>query len=63
ELCGDRPDRLEVAVRFLALLEMFKAGAVDLGQSDRFGDIVATWTGEGTEDLLDGVDEYSIGGE
>lgn len=65
ELCPPDPngDRLEVVVRFLALLEMFKAGAVELGQADRFGDIVATWTGEGADELLQVVDEYSVGGE
>lgn len=59
ELCRGQTDRLEVVVRFLALLEMFKAGAVDLGQADRFGDITAVWTGEGDNELLELVDEYS----
>ena len=63
ELCFGQTERIEVVVRFLALLEMFKAGAVDLGQADRFGDITATWTGEGEDELLQLVDEYSVGGE
>ena len=63
DLCGGHTDRLEIVVRFLALLEMFKAGAVDLGQADRFGDITATWTGEGEGELLELADEYSVGGE
>ena len=63
ELCAGQTDRLEVVVRFLALLEMFKAGAVELGQADRFGDITAEWTGEGQDELMQMVDEYSVGGE
>ena len=63
ELTQGQSDRLEIVVRFLALLEMFKAGAVDLGQADRFGDITASWTGEGENELLQLVDEYSVGGE
>ena len=63
ELCGRDSERIDVVVRFLALLEMFKAGAVELGQGDRFGDIVATWTGEGESELFEVVDEYSVGGE
>lgn len=63
ELCRGHTDRIEIVVRFLALLEMFKAGAVELGQADRFGDITAAWTGEGESELLELVDEYSVGGE
>jgi chromatin segregation and condensation protein Rec8/ScpA/Scc1 (kleisin family) len=48
-------------VRFLALLELFKAGAVDLVQVDRFGDIRASWTGEAeAADVLADADEYVI---
>src|SRR4051812_13363480 len=36
-------DRLEVIVRFLALLEMFKQGMVELDQTERFGDIDIRW--------------------
>lgn len=36
-------DRLEVIVRFLALLEMFKQGMVELDQAERFGDIDIIW--------------------
>jgi segregation and condensation protein A len=38
-------DRIEVVVRFLALLELFKQGRVDLTQIDRFGDITVEWVG------------------
>jgi segregation and condensation protein A len=61
ELCSDATERIDVVVRFLALLELFKAGAVDLVQLDRFGDIRAAWTGEAeTEDVLADADEYVI---
>lgn len=38
-------ERLEVIVRFLALLELFKQGMVELEQTERFGDIEVVWTG------------------
>ena len=38
-------ERLEVIVRFLALLELFKQGLVELDQTERFGDIDVVWTG------------------
>jgi chromatin segregation and condensation protein Rec8/ScpA/Scc1 (kleisin family) len=47
-------------VRFLALLELFKAGAVDLAQAERFGDIAARWTGAADlETVLAQAEEYS----
>jgi segregation and condensation protein A len=39
-------DRLEVVVRFLAVLELFKQGLVDLRQVTTFGEIHVRWTGE-----------------
>jgi segregation and condensation protein A len=61
EICADAGDRIHVVVRFLALLELFKAGAIELGQADRFGDIRASWTGEvePSEVVMD-ADEYAI---
>jgi segregation and condensation protein A len=38
-------ERLEVIVRFLALLELFKQGMVDLDQPATFGDIDVIWLG------------------
>ncbi len=32
-------------VRFLAVLELFKQGMVEVDQTDRFGDIRIEWTG------------------
>lgn len=40
-------ERLEVVVRFLALLEMYKQGYIEIDQADRFGDISVHWTGIG----------------
>jgi segregation and condensation protein A len=42
-LTADFTERLEVIVRFLAVLELFKQGFVDLDQVERFGEIEITW--------------------
>jgi segregation and condensation protein A len=44
-LTGGLVERLEVIVRFLALLELYKQGYVELDQGDRFGDIEIEWLG------------------
>lgn len=57
-------ERLEIIVRFLALLEMFKQGLVDLEQATSFGELTVTWTGSASVDLassgavIDLVEEY-----
>ena len=56
---ADLGDRIEVIVRFLALLELFKQGAVDLEQPERFGDIDVVWApaaGVDTDSIL--IDAY-----
>ena len=59
-LCGPGRTRIEVVVRFLALLELFKAGAVDLVQGDRFGEITASWTDEVDPSVVvEEADEYT----
>jgi segregation and condensation protein A len=64
EICEPGLARIDVVVRFLALLELYKAGAIRLEQAGRFGDIRATWTeGELDADLLDEVDEYALEAE
>ena len=61
ELCRDRPERIVVVVRFLALLELFKAGAIELSQAVSFGDITASWTGEVTPDeVMADAEEYTV---
>jgi segregation and condensation protein A len=64
ELCSGGLEKLEVVVRFLALLELYKAGAIELDQSERFGDIRATWTGDTeTAEVLEVAEEYALSEE
>lgn len=49
-------ERMEVIVRFLALLELFKDGWVDLDQPVTFGRLEVVWLGHG-----DGGDVYGDG--
>ncbi len=60
ELTGDLVERLAVVVRFLAILELFKQGFVDLDQPTSFGDIQIVWLGRDHMELeeLAGVDAY-----
>lgn len=52
-------ERLEVIVRFLALLELFKQGNVELEQAGRFGEIEVLWTGgqDAAENAM-AIDDY-----
>lgn len=45
ELTGALVERLEVIVRFLALLELYKRGAVELAQATTFGELEVVWLG------------------
>jgi len=45
-LTADLADRIEVIVRFLAVLELFKQGFVEIDQPERFGDIDVSWCGD-----------------
>jgi segregation and condensation protein A len=52
-------DRIEVIIRFLAVLELYKQGAVDIDQPERFGDIEVVWAagaGFDAESIL--IDAY-----
>ena len=51
------PTRLDVIVRFLALLELYKQGLVELDQPSTFGELTVTWTGASTSELA-AVDAY-----
>jgi segregation and condensation protein A len=54
-------DRLEVVVRFLALLELFKQGLIDIAQPLAFGDIDIVWLGGESADegyALASIDAY-----
>jgi segregation and condensation protein A len=58
-LTADLGDRIEVIVRFLALLELFKQGVIELEQTERFGDIEVVWSHDDaidTEAIL--IDAY-----
>jgi segregation and condensation protein A len=61
-LTGDLVERLDVVVRFLAVLELYKRGFVDLEQITNFGDITIVWQGPSREDLdagtLESIDVY-----
>jgi segregation and condensation protein A len=45
-LTQDLVGRLEVIVRFLAVLELYKQGLVDLEQARTFGELTIVWLGE-----------------
>ncbi len=53
-------ERLEVVVRFLAVLELFKQGLVDIDQPAAFGDIEIIWMGSPALAVADlaGIDTY-----
>lgn len=45
ELVADCQARIDVVVRFLALLELYREGKVDLVQAETFGEIAVEWRG------------------
>jgi segregation and condensation protein A len=59
-------EKLEVVVRFLAVLELYKQGLVDLEQPSNVGDLTITWIGGDAAEsaggawmrALAGVDAY-----
>jgi segregation and condensation protein A len=58
-LTADSPDTLHVVARFLALLELYREGAVSFEQVDALGELHVRWTGsdEGDVDVADEFDE------
>ena len=58
-LVGDAPDTMTVIARFLALLELFREGAVAFDQMQPLAELTIRWTGadEGDLDLHDEFDE------
>ncbi len=60
DLTSQMGERLEVIVHFLAVLELFKQGLVDLRQPSTFGDIEVLWQGPETmsAEALEAVDVY-----
>jgi len=53
-------ERIDVVVHFLAVLELFKQGMIDIDQVDSFGDLTVSWIGLETdrELALSGADAY-----
>ncbi len=67
ELTGHLTSRIEIIVRFLALLELFKQGRISLDQGHTFGDLDVEWVpgaptavmvGGGPAGRMDETDEY-----
>ena len=51
-------EKLEIVVRFLAVLELFKQGQIELDHPARFGDIEICWIGSEQEASAELVDAY-----
>jgi segregation and condensation protein A len=53
-------ERIEVIVRFLAVLEMFKQGLVEIDQAETFGEIVICWLGADVDARVSAglIDDY-----
>jgi len=51
ELTAGIEERLEVVVRFLAVLELFKQGLIELDQAECFGELVVTWAFDGDQEF------------
>jgi len=56
-LCGDSPDTLTTVARFLAVLELFREGAVGFDQVTPLGELTVRWTGDEQADEFD-IDEF-----
>jgi segregation and condensation protein A len=46
DLVADCAERIQIVVRFLALLELYREGTVDLAQAETFGEIEVRWEGD-----------------
>ncbi len=57
-LAGDSPDTLTTVARFLALLELFREGAVSFDQMTPLGELTVRWTGaeDGEVEITDEFD-------
>ncbi|HEX3540709.1 MAG TPA: ScpA family protein [Acidimicrobiales bacterium] len=65
QLTADAGDRLSVIVRFLAVLELYKRGWVDVAQPGNFGELQVWWLGDEGDggdpapfSPLDAIEEY-----
>jgi segregation and condensation protein A len=43
DLVADCDERIQIVVRFLALLDLYREGKVDLAQAETFGEINVRW--------------------
>jgi segregation and condensation protein A len=57
-LTQDLVERIEVIVRFLAVLELYKQGAIELTQTVTFGVMEIEWLGASRDQPADLVDAY-----
>ena len=57
-LTGPLVDRIEVVIYFLAALELFKQGRVDITQFNTFGDITLEWIDSADAFDADAIDAY-----
>jgi len=57
QLTDSAVDRIEVVITFLALLELYKQGLIDLTQVRTFGSLTVEWTG-GVDAAVANVDVY-----
>ena len=46
DLVADCDERIQIVVRFLALLDLYREGKVDLAQAETFGEIHVRWEGD-----------------
>jgi len=51
-LTGDSPNVLTTVARFLALLELFREGALAFEQLTPLGELTVRWTGSSEGDLM-----------
>ena len=59
ELTAAYVEKIEILVRFLAVLELFKQGCIDVTQASNFGDIEIVWIGSDADHAdLELVDMY-----
>jgi segregation and condensation protein A len=57
-LVSDCTETVEVVARFLALLELYREGQVAFDQVIALGDLQVRWTGVGTGQSYDSIDQY-----
>jgi segregation and condensation protein A len=60
ELTGGLFERLEVVVRFLAVLELYKQGLIQVEQFTNFADITIVWVGGDPADAEEGAWMHSL---